>query len=61
MMNAKEIGKELLDRVVEEGSKTDYFYSPNFYKWAKELAINRAKSKYSGDLLKNIVEEIENL
>lgn len=53
-------GKEILNQVIKEGMSTDYCYSPNFYKWAKEMAINRAKSNYKEEELEEIIKEIEN-
>jgi len=58
MKSEKEIAKDIYDRVVNEGKSTDYFYSPDFDKMAKEKAINRASSLYSSETLEKIIEAI---
>lgn len=60
-IEAKEIGKKLFETVVKEGLSTDYCYSVDFYKWSKEMAINRAKKQYDGNLLEEIIKTIKKI
>ena len=60
-MEAKEIAKELYDQVVKEGYSTPNCYSLDFKKWSKEIAINRARTRYAANLIDEIVNCIENI
>jgi len=60
-MTPKEIAKSIYTEVFNEGKATDYFYSPDFEKMAKEKAINRADRKYEEPLRSEIVEEIKKM
>ena len=45
-MTPQEEAKKIYDQVVKDGMSTDYCYSPDFYKWAKDMAKNRATSVF---------------
>lgn len=60
-MEAKQIAKIIYNQVKNEGMSTSNCYAHDFKNNCKWFSKNRAETKYSGNLLKEILIEINKL
>ena len=61
-MTPQEEAKKIYNQVVKEGMSTDYCYSPDFYKWVKEMAKNRATSVFKDNFfLEEVILAIDEI
>lgn len=58
---AKDLAISIYERVKSEGYSTDYCFSSNFLQQSKDMAIARAKAKFTGSFCDEIVDEIKKL
>lgn len=60
-MEAKQIAKSIYNRVKSEGMSTSNCYAHDFKYNCKWFSKNRAKQKYTGKLLEEILIEIDKI